>query len=132
GLNITGGNFRIGNLKNAFEVDSIDQDKVTVSGGYFTSDPSDYLAENYHAVASDKDGYAYMVTAEQPTEAPVIVTENVDAVIDSNAEMTEDAKKAIKDVIKNAAVSGVADALTNTAKDNIVDGANISDEILND
>lgn len=112
--------------------DFVGEVATAISGGYFTSDPSEYLAENHYAVASDQDGYSYMVTDQKPTEAPVIVTENVDAVIDSNAEMTDDAKKAIEDVIKNAAVSGVADALTNTAKDNIVDGANISDEILND
>ena len=131
-IEIIGGMISSDRVVENLNVLDADAGRLQVAGGYFTSDPSDYLAGNYYAVASDKDGYAYMVTAEQPTEAPVIVTENVDAVIDSNAEMTEDAKKAIKDVIKNAAVSGVADALTNTAKDNIVDGANISDEILND
>ena len=105
---------------------------IIITGGYFTSDPSDYLAKNYYAVASDKDGYAYMVTDEQPTEAPVIVTENVEAGVAENANMTSADRTAVSAVINSASVSGVADALTNTAKDNIVDGANISDEILND
>ena len=132
GLNITGGNFRSGNLKNAFEVDSIDQDKVTVSGGYFTSDPSDYLAGNYYAVASDKDGYAYMVTDQKPQEAPVIVTENVEAGVAGNADMTLEDKEAVSSVINSASVSGVADVLTDKAKNNIVKDANISSDVLAD
>lgn len=131
-IEIIGGMISSDRVVENLNVLDADAGRLQVAGGYFTNDPSTYLAVNHYAVASNQDGYSYMVTDRQPTEAPVIVTENVDAVIDSNAEMTEDAKKAIKDVIKNAAVSGVADALTNTAKDNIVDGANISDEILND
>lgn len=132
GLNITGGNFRSGNLKNAFEVDSIDQDKVTVSGGYFTNDPSTYLAVNHYAVASNQDGYSYMVTDRQPTEAPVIVTENVEAKVDDGAGISQDDAAAISSVINNASVSGVADALTDPAKNEIVTKANISSEILDD
>lgn len=103
---------------------------TAISGGYFTSDPSDYLAENYYAVASDKDGYAYMVTDEQPTEAPVIVTENVDAKVDKSANMTDEDKKAVSNVINSASVSGVADALTDAAKNSIVTAAGVSLEDL--
>ena len=38
-----------------------DEDKITVSGGYFTSDPSKYLAEGKAAVPSDVAGYAFTV-----------------------------------------------------------------------
>lgn len=105
---------------------------TAISGGYFTSDPSDYLAGNYYAVASDKDGYAYMVTDEQPTEAPVIVTENVEAEVAEGANMTSEDRNAVFDVINSASVSGVADALTDPAKNEIVTKANISSEILDD
>ena len=47
-----------------------DEDKITVSGGYFTSDPSEYVVENMAAVQSDKEGYTYMVAeaGENPAE----------------------------------------------------------------
>ena len=38
-----------------------DEDKITVSGGYFTSDPSEYLAEGKVAVPSTVAGYAFTV-----------------------------------------------------------------------
>ena len=110
--------------------DFVGEVATAISGGYFTSDPSDYLAENYYAVASDKDGYAYMVTDEQPTEAPVIVTENVDAKVDKSANMTDEDKKAVSNVINSASVSGVADALTDAAKNSIVTAAGVSLEDL--
>lgn len=105
---------------------------TAISGGYFTSDPSDYLAGNYYAVASDKDGYAYMVTDQKPQEAPVIVTENVEAEVAEGANMTSEDRNAVFDVINSASVSGVADALTDPAKNEIVTKANISSEILDD
>ena len=106
--------------------------KVTISGGYFTSDPSEYLAENYYAVASGKTGYSYMVTSEEPTVAPVIVTENVEAGVAGNADMTLEDKEAVSSVINSASVSGVADVLTDKAKNNIVKDANISSDVLAD
>ena len=130
GLNITGGNFRSGNLKNAFEVDSIDQDKVTVSGGYFTSDPSDYLASSFYAVASDKTGYSWMVTDSVPPVAPVVVMENVDAAVGEN--VTEADAEKIQSVIDSASVSGVADALKNNAKNSIIARAGIDNDTLTD
>ena len=111
--------------------DFVGEVATAISGGYFTSDPSDYLAGNYYAVASDKDGYAYMVTDQKPQEAPVIVTENVNATVDETA-MSETDREAVSNVINNASVSGVADALTDAAKNNIVKDANISSDVLAD
>ena len=113
-------------------LDFVGEVATAISGGYFTSDPSDYLAEKYYAVASDKDGYAYMVTDQKPQEAPVIVTENVEAEVAEGANMTSEDRNAVFDVINSASVSGVADALTDPAKNEIVTKANISSEILDD
>lgn len=110
--------------------DFVGEVATAISGGYFTSDPSDYLAGNYYAVASDKDGYAYMVTDQKPQEAPVIVTENVEAGVAGNADMTQEDKDAVSSVINSAFVSGVADALTNDSKDKIAIAAGISNEDL--
>ena len=112
--------------------DFVGEVATAISGGYFTSDPSDYLAGNYYAVASDKDGYAYMVTDQKPQEAPVIVTENVEAGVAGNADMTLEDKEAVSSVINSASVSGVADVLTDKAKNNIVKDANISSDVLAD
>ena len=62
GLSITGGDFT-GMLNAAAN------QKLVVSGGYFTKDPSSYLVNGKVAVASDKDGYAFMVgTAPENVE----------------------------------------------------------------
>lgn len=110
--------------------DFVGEVATAISGGYFTSDPSEYLAENHYAVASDQDGYSYMVTDQKPTEAPVIVTENVDAEVAEGANMTTEDKTAVSKVINSASVSGVADALTNAAKNSIVTAAGVSLEDL--
>lgn len=53
-------------------------DTLTVSGGYFTSDPSAYVAPACIAAASDRTGYNYMVTTktnaavEVAAAAPVV------------------------------------------------------------
>ncbi len=106
-----------------------DEGKLKITGGYFTSDPSDFLAEGHYAVASGRTGYSYMVTDERPTEAPVVVTEDVEASVGEGVSANDETE--IEAVLDNASVSGVADALTDGARNNIVAEANISNEILN-
>ena len=131
-IEIIGGMISSDRVVENLNVLDADAGRLQVAGGYFTNDPSDYLAGNYYAVASDKDGYAYMVTDQKPQEAPVIVTENVEAEVAEGANMTSEDKNAVFDVINSASVSGVADALTDPAKNEIVTKANISSEILDD
>lgn len=131
-IEIIGGMISSDRVVENLNVLDADAGRLQVAGGYFTNDPSDYLAGNYYAVASDKDGYAYMVTDQKPQEAPVIVTENVEAEVAEGANMTSEDKNAVLDVINSASVSGVADALTDPAKNEIVTKANISSEILDD
>ena len=47
--------------------------RILVEGGYFTSDPSDYLAEGKAAVESDKEGYNYTVAEATQAPAEVVV-----------------------------------------------------------
>ena len=93
-----------------------------ITGGYFTSDPSDYVPENAEpklfVVASDKTGYAYMVTTTKPTEVDPIVTEKTETEV-SESIKTEDKEK-IEAVIDNAQVSGVSDAVTESAQNAII------------
>lgn len=129
-IEIIGGMISSDRVVENLNVLDADAGRLQVAGGYFTNDPSDYLAGNYYAVASDKDGYAYMVTDQKPQEAPVIVTENVEAGVAGNADMTLEDKEAVSSVINSASVSGVADALTNDSKDKIAIAAGISNEDL--
>lgn len=46
--------------------------KNFISAGYFTSDPSQYLAEKKAAIESDKAGYNYMVADATETSAEVV------------------------------------------------------------
>ena len=41
--------------------------RVSISGGYFTTDPSDYVASGYVAGTSDVSGYSYKVVAKTNT-----------------------------------------------------------------
>lgn len=121
-LTVSGGNFSAGSKKDAFEIDTQAADKISVTGGYFTSDPSDYVPENAEpklfVVASDKTGYAYMVTTTAPTEVDPIVTEKTETEVSESIEL-EDQKK-IEAVIDNAQVSGVSDAVTESAQNAII------------
>ena len=45
---------------------------LTISGGHYTVDPSEYLADGYAAVTSDKDGYIYEVVKASATPAEVV------------------------------------------------------------
>lgn len=121
-LTVSGGNFSAGSKKDAFEIDTQAVDKISVTGGYFTSDPSDYVPENTEpklfVVASDKTGYAYMVTTTAPTEVDPIVTEKTETEVSESIE-TEDQEK-IKAVIDKAQVSGVSDAVTESAQNAII------------
>nr|WP_326170296.1 S-layer homology domain-containing protein [uncultured Oscillibacter sp.] len=121
-LTVSGGNFSAGSKKDAFEIDTQAADKISVTGGYFTSDPSDYVPENAEpklfVVASDKTGYAYMVTTTKPTEVDPIVTEKTETEV-SESIKTEDKEK-IEAVIDKAQVSGVSDAVTESAQNAII------------
>ncbi len=65
---------------------------ISISGGYFTSDPTAYLADDYAAVASDKDGYVYQVVKATNPPAEVVPEDpKVENKLPENA--SEDDKK---------------------------------------
>lgn len=49
-----------------------DDNRLTIEGGYFTTDPSDYLASDKAAVESDLAGYNYMVKEKATIPATVV------------------------------------------------------------
>lgn len=60
-LNITGGMFSAGAGKDDVVVRDVTKPASSITGGYYNSDPSPYLADGYKVVDSDKQGYTYMV-----------------------------------------------------------------------
>ena len=86
-----------------------------ITGGYFTSDPSEYVAKGKVAVESDEPGYNYMVT-DANTEAPAeVVTAEPDANVSDSITGEEDKKaaEAIQSALDANVVSG--DGLTAAA-----------------
>ncbi len=129
-LNVTGGKLSGGERKGVFEIDTAAAEKVSVSGGYFTSDPGAYVADKHYVVDSDKTGYSYKVTNEKPEEAPVIVTETVEATVPENADMDDADKATVKSLLESnpPEVSGVADALTESGENAILNAAGVTED----
>ena len=111
---ITGGYFN-GNLKKTVG-------SITISGGYFTSDPSAYVASDHYTVDSSEDGYSYMVTDTAPTKAPVIVADQTQAEANLPSGTSDSVKNSITTVIDNASIDGVAEAVN---KDSILTAAGV-------
>ena len=123
-----------GNAKVAGAITSADVKYVTVSGGYFTTDPTSYLATNYYTVPSNQDGYTYMVNNQAPTAAPIFVKDNTTATVRG---IIGTDKTTIEQIINKANVDGTAEAVSPSGKDAIVKAAgvtstNISDKITID
>lgn len=95
----------------------------TVTGGYFTSDPTAYLAADHYVWASDKDGYAYMVKNTAPTspEQKITVIDKTDATVSDTIKLEDKTK--IEEVKDKANVDGVAEAVSTTVKTDIVNDA---------
>jgi len=93
----------------------IEPGSLVVSGGYFNSDLSDYVAEGYAVVPSDKAGYAYMVV-KKGAEPPALVEPAVGATaVDMDRISTED-RDAVEAVAQSVtAESGVLAMAAKTA-----------------
>ena len=97
---------------------------VSITNGYFTSDPTSYLATNHYTVPSNKDGYTYMVSDTAPTATSIFVK---DQTATSVVNTIPDAdKNAINSVISKANVDGAAEAVSPSGKDAIVKAAGVT------
>lgn len=123
-LDITAGSFKGAAGKDALNIaTSIVGDneacKTTVTGGYFSSDPSAYVADGHYVDASNNGDYPYTVkVGTKPAGALIVVKDKTDAAVNEGIK-TED-KKAIHDVIGDANIDGVAEAVTPAKKADIV------------
>ena len=88
--------------QNNIEVYTTEDNKIIdnfITGGYFTSDPSAYLAENMAAVQSDKEGYTYMVAEAGENPAEVVPA---DPSVDTNLNVSDKDEKELLDSIKTS------------------------------
>lgn len=101
---------------------------LTITGGHFTSDPTTYVKSTDEApryvVDSDVTGYSFKVTPNAPQKAPVIVADKTEV---TNAITDNDAKNAVDAIINNANVDGVAEAITDTAKNTVLAKAGVNE-----
>lgn len=97
---------------------------IVISGGYFTTDPTSYLATNYYTVPSNKDGYTYMVSDTAPTATSIFVKDQTATDVENTIPDTD--KNAINSVISKANVDGTAEAVSPSGKDAIVKAAGVT------
>ena len=102
---------------------------LTAYAGYFTSDPSGYLAEGKAAVESDKAGYNYMVAAATTTPAEVVPAAPEANVNTALTGENKTAAEAIQNALTPETVTGdgVSAAANSVANQNTVTA---NDEVL--
>lgn len=111
-LNITGGNFA---AINGGTLSVYSEDKTGfISGGYFTTDPTTYVASGYAAKSSNKPNYAYMVATKESEE--VIVKP---AVATPKVELGNQIANEKRDVVTASAQSVKAPEIANAAAKNV-------------
>ena len=81
-----------------------------------------------YTVASDKDGYSYMVTKVAPTTAPIIVMDKTEATVSGT--MSDQDKANIEAVSNKTNIDGVADAIDANKKSSIVTAAGVESNVL--
>ncbi len=121
-VSITGGN-----VNGAISIESSEGSNasLTISGGYFTSDPSAYVAEGKAALSSDTDGYTFMVGDEIVSEAGVVPAAGT-PVVDMSQIDEEDknnVQTAAESVSDNGALSAAANAVLNEVTEQQKDAA---------
>ena len=94
-------------------------DYVSISGGYYTSNVKDYVAEGYTVIPSDKSGYTYMVgeKSESAVEGvePAVGAPDVD--MTKIPQNEQDTVKGVAESVK--ADSGALAAAANKAVENV-------------
>lgn len=98
--------------------------KPVITGGLFSSDPSDYVAAGHYVDASNNGDYPYTVKeGTKPDGALIVVKDKTDAAVSNEINDTDKGKiQAVKD---KANVDGVAEAVS-ASKAALVSSANIT------
>ena len=131
-LNITGGNFA---AINGGTLSVYSEDKTGfITGGYFTSDPTAYVASGYAAKSSDKSGYTYMV-GQKTNDEVIVKPATADPTVDSSklpTSLTSDQQNAIKtsaESVNASALGSAASAVGNAMPD--TEATNLKEQAKN-
>ena len=90
--------------------ESVESVDVTISGGYFTSDPSEYVSEGYIAGDSDNSSYTYQVVEKTNSETPAEVVPAAPAV--DTGDLSKEEATAVSTALANAEAELTAAANT--------------------
>ena len=102
-LTITGGNFNGKIYKGGDSKDGkthYDIGSISISGGYFTTDPSDYVASDYVAGTSDVSGYSYKVVAKTNTGSVEVKPDVADPEVTVSGSISEEDKQKVENAAK--------------------------------
>ena len=129
-LTITGGNFNGKIYKGGDSKDGkthYDIGSISISGGYFTTDPSAYVASGYVAGTSDVSGYSYKVVEKTNTGSiivkPAVAEPEVnvsDKISESDKAKVEDAAKSVEVPTLGAAAGDKVVAISKTDAESLV------------
>ena len=141
---ITGGNFKgiiaeyyhdstkgLQPVENVSKPANTAESEVVVSGGYFTTDPSAYVATGYVAGTSDVSGYSYKVVAKTNTGnvevKPAVSAPEVkvsESISKEDKAKVEEAAKTVSAPTLGAAAADEAQKIDKTKADELVAKAN--------
>lgn len=118
-------------ISGKFEVSTNEGNSLTVKGGYFTTDPSDYVASGYVAGTSDVSGYSYKVVAKTNTGnvevKPAVSAPEVkvsESISKEDKAKVEEAAKTVSAPTLGAAAADEAQKIDKTKADELVAKAN--------
>lgn len=98
----------------------------SITGGYFTSDPTTYVASGYAAKSSNKSGYTYMVATKDSNEVivkPTTAASKVDA---------DKIPQNNKDIVTNSAKTVTVPEIANAAAKNVPISNSQAQQYVND
>lgn len=87
-------------ISGKFEVSTNEGNSLTVKGGYFTTDPSAYVASGYVAGTSDVSGYSYKVVAKTNTGNVEVKPDVADPEVKVSGSISEEDKKKVENAAK--------------------------------
>ena len=87
-------------ISGKFEVSTNEGNSLTVKGGYFTTDPSAYVASGYVAGTSDVSGYSYKVVAKTNTGNVEVKPDVADPEVTVSGSSSEEDKKKVENAAK--------------------------------
>lgn len=102
-LTITGGNFNGKIYKGGDSKDGkthYDIGSISISGGYFTTDPSAYVASGYVAGTSDVSGYSYKVVEKTNTGSVEVKPDVADPEVTVSGSISEEDKQKVENAAK--------------------------------